>query len=301
MKTIAPHKNGNGNGKSHGHSNGHGNGNGHAKPKAGAVTVTTTKTTTMTKGLDPSVAAALLGAEPRYDTGLRYDTPGLRYASADPLAVPVNDGGRVKLDLSRKTDTDLVNFTYAHIEDMTDNANFPAPQPPAVDFKALADAFANAVTAKKSAENIAKQATAAKDEARLVLEQAFGVVRAPYVQITSNGNTDVILSSGLPVRSAPTPTGDLPPPTGLLLDLNGTPGVMLLRWNVVAKARGYVIEVSPADTMERVWTTLATVNNAKPYTVSNLVLGKMYAFRVAANGGTSGQSFWSAEVSRMAA
>ena len=86
--------------------------------------------------------------QPRFDTGLRYDSPGLRYAAADPVPTPVNDGGKVKLDLAPKNDTTLVNFTYAHIEDMTDNENFTAPLPAPPDFKALADAFANAVTAK---------------------------------------------------------------------------------------------------------------------------------------------------------
>lgn len=303
MKTNAPHKNGNGNGN--GHSNGHGNGhsNGHKKPraKARAVTVTTTTTKTTTRGkIDPRLAALFQSTEPRYDTGLRYDTPGLRYASTDPVPLPVNDGGKVKLDIAHKKDTDLVNFTYAHIDDMTDNALYPAPQPPAVEFKALADAFAAAVTAKAVAESAAKQATAARDEARAALEQAFSIVRGPYVQITSNGNTDAILSSGLPVRNPPTPTGDLPPPLGLRVDLNGTPGVMQIAWNTVTRARNYSLQSSPADTMERHWSSLATVNKSK-FTAQNLEIGKAYAFRVAALGGASGQSFWSVEVVRAAA
>ena len=156
------------------------------------------------------------------------------------------------------------------------------------------------MTAKKTAENAAKQATAAKDAARLALVQAYTTARAPYVQTASNGNTDVILSSGLPVRNSRTPTGDLPPPTGLLVVLNGTPGVMLMSWNAVAKARGYNIQYSPADTMEREWLPFATVNKSK-YTASGLTIGKSYAFRVAANGGASAQSFWSVEVVRAAA
>ena len=81
--------------------------------------------------------------QPHYGDGSHYDS-GVRYPVTDPTP-PINDGGKVKMDLFSKTDTQLVNYTYAHIEDMTGNEIFPAPQPSAVDFKALADAFADAV------------------------------------------------------------------------------------------------------------------------------------------------------------
>ena len=48
--------------------------------------------------------------------------------------------------------------------------------------------------------------------------------RASYVQTTSNGNTNLILSAGFEVRRAPEPVGELPVPTNLELDPERHPG-----------------------------------------------------------------------------
>jgi hypothetical protein len=86
----------------------------------------------------------------------------------------------------------------------------------------------------------------------------------------------------------------------LHLTLNGTPGVMFLDWKSVPHARSYVIQCSPADTMAREWTPVKTSSTVK-VKFDGLTLGKVYAFRIAAVGGSTGQSDWSAEVVRMAA
>ena len=89
-------------------------------------------------------------------------------------------------------------------------------------------------------------------------------------------------------------------PVNLLLTLNGTPGVMHLTWSGVLHARSYVIQCSPAGTMARVWSPFKTASSTK-LKIEGLTLGEVYAFRIAAIGGSTGQSDWSAEVVRMAA
>ena len=239
---------------------------------------------------------AALASQPRYGEA-HYDS-GVRYAIQNEV-VPENQGAKVKLDLRQRTDTGIAQFSLDHITAMTGNTNFPTPNPSAPDFLAALTAFQTAYSAAETAKAAAKQAVSAKDEARAYLELLLSQ-RGNYVQIASNGNAPVILSAAFPVKNPPTTVGELPPPINLLITLNGTPGVMHLSWAGVAYARSYVIQCSPADTMEREWSPFKTSSSTK-LKIDELVLGKIYAFRIAAVGGSTGQSDWSAEVVRMAA
>lgn len=235
--------------------------------------------------------------QPHYGDGTHYDS-GARYAVGvdEP---PEPQGAKVKLDLRTRPDPALAQFSLDHIAAMTGNANFPTPTPTAPDFLAALTAFQTAYSAAETAKAAAKQAVAEKDEARAYLELLL-TQRGNYVQIASYGNAPVILSAAFPVANPRTPVGELAPPVNLLLVLNGTPGVMHLSWAGVPYARSYVIQCSPANTMEREWTPfkMSTMTKLK---IDGLTLGQVYAFRIAAVGGITGQSDWSAEVVRMAA
>lgn len=236
-------------------------------------------------------------AGPRYGDGTHYDA-GARYALGD-AADPAPQGAKVRLDLFRRSDLNLAQFAQEHVTAMTGNANFPTPTPNAADFLAGLTAFQTAVNAAEAARVAAREATAVKDEARALLELLLNQ-RGNYVQSASNGNGPVILSSGFPLKSPPSPVGILPPPVDLYITLNGTPGVMLLSWSPVPNARSYLIQCSPAGTMARDWQPFKTAAQARLRT-EGLTLGQVYAFRIAAVGGSTGQSDWSAEVVRMAA
>lgn len=236
-------------------------------------------------------------AGPRYGDGTRFDS-GAHYALGD-AADPAPQGAKVRLDLFRRSDLNLAQFSQEHVTAMTGNANFPTPTPSAPDFLAGLSAFQAAVSAAEAARVAAREATAVKDEARALLELLLNQ-RGNYVQSASNGNGPVILSSGFPLKNPPSPVGILPAPINLLIELNGTPGVMLLSWRHVAYARSYIIQCSVANTMTRDWQPFKTSSVAK-LRIEGLTLGQVYAFRIAAVGGTTGQGDWSAEVVRMAA
>jgi hypothetical protein len=257
-QTRATTRHGNGNG------NGHGNGNGPTSTPA-----------------------------PHYDSGARFDS-GIHYA--DP-AVPVDEGAKAKLDLGTRNDDNLLQFAQDHIADMTGNASFPTPAPTAVAFQAVLDTYASALTAANNAKSAAKQATSIKNAARAELESALGV-RRNYVQIASNGNEAVILSSGLAVQAPRTPKGQLPPPLGLSVDLNGTVGVMKATWVADPRSVGYLLRWSK-DTPERTWSQVRC--SKALFTFTGMEVGQSYVFQVAAAGGVNGQSYWTPEVFRTAA
>jgi hypothetical protein len=218
------------------------------------------------------------------------------YPIGDPV-VPVSDGARVRMELAARLNDNLLAYVGNHITQMTGNANFPAPQPPAPAFLTLYETFQTALANAMSAKTAYDDALTARDAARAALVEGMNT-RGAYVQTASNGNTNVIVSSGLNVRNAPTPVGQLSPPTDLKAELNGTAGVVKLTWKAVNRARGYIVECSP-DVQPRVFTQLT--NTTKPRAQKELVVGETYVFRVAASGGSTGQSYYSPEVIRGAA
>jgi hypothetical protein len=232
-----------------------------------------------------------------YDDGSHYG--GIRY----PVGVgtkPVNDGGKVKMDLSGKTNSVLVPYIANHITQMTGNPNFLTPLPAAVDFLAMFTSYSDAVAAAIAAETAWKDANALRDQLRHEMVVMM-TGRAGYIQEASNGNRQVIVSSGLGVKNPPTPAGVLPPPLGLRVDLNGTVGKMILNWGAVSGNGGYLLQQAiVVNGVVGSW-ELIEVGPKPTITLNGMTVGVEYAFRVAAIGGIGGKSDWSTVVMRTAA
>ena len=246
-----------------------------------------------------SVAASAAPAQTapaRYDSGVKY---GEAHYVVDPSTPPVNDGGVVRFAPSEMNTAALAAFATAENTSIDGNAAYLTPAPPVADVSASIAALIAGMETTRLARIALSDATSAEAAFRLTLQTQLKA-RAAYVQTTSNGNTNLILSAGFEVRRAPGPVGPLLPPTDLSLELNGTAGYMWLRWSRTPNARAYNIQCSPANTMERNWEAYATTTAAR-YICEDMTLGQVYAFRIAAVGGSTGQSAWSAEVVRMAA
>ena len=212
--------------------------------------------------------------------------------------LPPSDGAKVKLDLTARNNDNLVAFAKQHDQDMTGNAYYPTPLPNAADFEAILSTFSQSITDWMSARSAANAAASAMATARTAMEAALNT-RGGYVQITSNGNTEAILSSGFDVRAARTPATPLDAPSSLAVDLNGVSGLMLLSWQADPYAKGYLVQYSE-DVTPRQWQVQPRVSTAK-LSLSDMTLSTTYVFQVAALGGSTGQSPWSPEVSRAAA
>jgi hypothetical protein len=267
----------NGNGSSH--DNGHGN-----APSAAAVRTSRR-----------SAAAA-----PAYNEGLHFDTPGLRYAVTDPVTPPPGTGAQVKLELSRRSDADLAAFAESNVTAMEGNPNFPTPTPPAPAFRTALTDFEDILAQLDILRSQTVNLTNQKNRVRANLENLF-TQRGQYVQLVSNGDPDVIASAALPMRRPPTPVGQLPWPLSLEVNQSNAVGELLLKWAAVSGAKGYLLQCAEVvEGQARVWVNAYT--GGKPTSAQKpLTPGKVYEFRVAALGGSTGQSDWSPVVSRMAA
>lgn len=111
---------------------------------------------------------------------------------------------------------------------MDGNACSPTPQPTKAIFDEKLAALEAVLAAMENHRIEGKNLTDQRDQVRTVFEQIF-TQRGTYVELTSEGDGDWIASAGLPVRNVPTPTGILPAPLALRVDLNGEEGVMIIR------------------------------------------------------------------------
>lgn len=228
-----------------------------------------------------------------YGDGSRYGM--IRYAVGD-VAVPINEGAKVKMELSSKNNNQLIPYIQNHIEMMTGNALYPTPSPLPADFLAQFNAYQSAALAAINAEALWRDAIALRDQMRFDMTAMMNK-RGAYIQDASNGNRQAILSSGLGVKNLPSYVTALSAPTNLRVDLNGEAGMMKIRWDVVPNAKTYNVECS-RDVTPRIWEPLASTT--KTQVTKTLEVGVTYVFRAAANG-VPGQSNWSPEVVRGAA
>lgn len=211
-------------------------------------------------------------------------------------AAGTNDGAKVKLQTFGRPIPELLSFAQNMFNMMEGNAYFPEPQPPQDEFGALV-AEAKAATAKASQlKTLFAAAITGRDEAITRLKAAMDK-RGSYVQGASMGIANRIYSAGVGVRNARQKVGPLEPPTGLLVEVGQAHGTMTLTWDKVKKARGYMLEYGPVDgpTVQK---TLVGLRNLK---LSDLTVGTLYQFRIAAIGGSEGQSAWSPWAKRAAA
>lgn len=273
-----------------GNGNGHGHGNGHVHGVQGVARVRVRSK----REAEPEVGG------PTYDSGLRFDTPGLRYGEDPEPTTPPPGGAKVKLELAARSDSNLAAFAEAHVTAMTGNANFPTPTPSAAVFAQWLADFESMLSQYENARVALKNLTEQKDALRAGLCAVFSQ-RALYVEVASNGNADVIATSGLPLRNPPSPVGQLPSPENLRVLQSQSVGELVVKWNSVAAAKSYVLQCT--EVVQGVAPVWQQVYVGGKFTSSqkSLVPGKTYAFRVASVGGASGLSDWSPVVERMAA
>jgi hypothetical protein len=204
---------------------------------------------------------------------------------------------KVKLDLKSLTITQLIQKVRTVVTQSTGNSMVTG-SPVAV--AQLTTATDN-LDAKAQAVEVNRQAgqtlTTEQGNVRGVLEGLFTQFGG-YVEIKANGDAALIQSTGLDVRAAATPIGNLGQVLNLSITVGDSDGELDLDWDNVNGASGYLMQRSFDPVTTTSWVSLDPVTASKA-TVSNLTSGTKYWFRVAATG-SAGPGPWSDPATKIA-
>ena len=207
---------------------------------------------------------------------------------------------KVKLDLQGKNDVQLRNFGTEHKAAMVGNANFTTPLPTPAVYDASLAAYGGKLDAITALEIELQTLRSQKDAMRVELEANL-TARGSYVDLASGGDEAKILSSGFSVQAAATTTTSIATPVGVVATMGDNEGEIDLTCNAVAKARSYIIEMREHSETAAPgpWVQVKVVSRSSG-TVSGLISGKKYAFRMRALGPNDLESPWSDETVCMA-
>lgn len=204
---------------------------------------------------------------------------------------------KVKLNLKGLSTTEKIAKGRQIVAALTGNPNFPTPQPAL----SVVSAALDELEASNADLQTSRQSTTAKTSFNHQKEDAVeGILRqlAGYVESVSRDDEPKILSAGMSVRSAATPTHVHEVPAALGVTEGDHEGQLDAHWDTVKSAKSYVIQQStdPSNAASWVHVVVSTKSSA---TISGLVSGVRYWFRVAAVM-SGGQSGWSDPASKIA-
>ncbi len=204
----------------------------------------------------------------------------------------------VKLGLAELTIEEKIQLATNIEVALTGNPSFTTPDPTLASLRATADNLGNKTAAAADIRAQSQIATITQDDAEDQLDAALTTL-ASYVESTSKGDEAKILSAGMQVKAAAIPTGPLPAPGSVAATVGDGAGEVDLAWPKLAGSKSYVIQYAtdpnaPDDDWK--FSTTCTKSSA---TVSSLIPGTRYWFRIAATG-SAGQSPWSSPVTARA-
>ncbi len=234
---------------------------------------------------------------PTFDSGSRFDT-GLRYdAGPAPQPIPQRKAmSKPKLELRKRTDTELITFAQGIVTAMTGNPNFTTPMPALTVITAAITDLQTKIGEVTDLQNQLRQAHTDKDTSREGLEQQLNYL-ANYVEIAAAGSVSKIESAGMSVRSPAVPIGLPTAPQNLNANASTYPGAIDLVWDPVPGAASYEIQCKihgGASPFEN-----AKISTASRTTLEGLTPGTQYAFQVRAVG-AAGPSPYSDEAVKRA-
>lgn len=204
---------------------------------------------------------------------------------------------KVKLSLKDLTIPQKIQFMRQIVTSMAGNANFATPSPTLITVTAKADDLETTYNDAQAARLAAQQKTNLQNDSVQTADATLTQLAA-YVENITAGDTAEIQSAGMDVRSAGTPVGSLPAPTGLTASAGDIDGEIDLHWDSIRGTSSYVVQKSSDPITSTSWQPVSVVTKSKT-TAAGLTSGSKYWFRIAAVG-TAGQGPWSDPATKLA-
>ena len=205
---------------------------------------------------------------------------------------------KVKLNIKDLSIPEKVAKAQQIVTAMTNNADFPSPQPPLAQVTTSVSELETAYTEAQAARQEAKAKTSAQNQKEDDFDRMMSRLTS-YVESASDGDEVKIRGAGFDTRTPTISTPDvLNAPAALAATAGDHDGEIDLHWDKVGKARSYVVEMSADPPTNSSWQHKA-VSLKSQATVEGLTSGTKYWFRVAAVS-TTGQSGWSDPATKIA-
>jgi len=176
------------------------------------------------------------------------------------------------------------------ITSMTGNTSFPTPPIPLTEVQALLDSYSAALSAAASRD---RNKVALKNELRLQLNEMLTKL-GNYVNLQSDGDITMIISSGFELSKLPQPRY-ISTPGNVKVKQGVNAGSLVCKIKADKAATSYIHMMSPAGVPE--WTSVTTSRSR--YEFTNLEQGKEYSFKVVVIG-SNDQTAQSATVNQFA-
>lgn len=193
---------------------------------------------------------------------------------------------KVQTYIGRIEEGRLADFAQNVYDKLEDNPVYTAPNPSLAELRAAMDAFIAARTValeQKSPVNTGKK-NAARDALLALLSRL-----AIYVNLTAEGDTVALLSSGFTLQAPRTAVGILPAPHDLQLSDGFDKGALKVTFSKVERAHGYLIAYTddPSLPLAQWQKKLSTRIREE---VTGLTRGREYHVKVAATSAEADQS-----------
>jgi hypothetical protein len=144
---------------------------------------------------------------------------------------------KVKLDLRKKTVPAKVLFARNIVIAMTGNTNFTTPVP---GLPVITSAANNLETAWQAAQDGGQSATLTMNQREKDLNLALTQLAA-YVENTSAGDAEIIMSAGMQIKATAQPSAPAQPPVDVRLEHTGNEGEISIRWKKQGKSLVHLI------------------------------------------------------------
>jgi hypothetical protein len=203
---------------------------------------------------------------------------------------------KVKLNLNRLADVDIIQQCNDIKTALTGNATFATPTPTLTAFGTLITTAQTKLTASDNAQTASKQATSDKDAAIAALLAAVSQL-ATYVDLTAAGDESKIMSAGMDVRAQRTPSAPPSQVANLSVTAGDNAGELDLHWDPAQSAKSYEVHVSPDPVTNSSWNSKPSVTKSKA-TVTDMASGTRIWARVRAIN-AAGQGAWSSPISKV--
>jgi hypothetical protein len=187
----------------------------------------------------------------------------------------------IKLGLDRISPAGSLVKTRNLVKKLTGNLAFPTPTPALATVTTACDALEEAINAYD-----ANPGPGELLDRNLAAESVKGLYTdlGSYVQAVSNGDLEIIKTSGLLVRKSPSPIGELPAPQDLTARTTAYRGRLETSWKGVRGRSVYELQICTGDTKVEANWSLYALTTKNRHTADGLESDKVYFFRVIARG-----------------